>query len=106
MKKIKVYIAGPISGMPDLNKPEFADMADKLRKAGFDAVNPHETCEGIEGWVECMKADIKQLMDCDYIILLDGWNNSRGCRIEIALCRELGIKELKNATESALRQDM
>jgi hypothetical protein len=112
MKKIKVYIAGPISGMPDYNRQAFADMADKLRRSGFDAVNPHETCSGIVAdndkdlWAKCMKADIKQLMDCDYIMLLPGWNKSKGCRIEIALCKELGIEELKNVTELALHQDM
>ena len=115
MKKPKVYIAGPISGMPDYNKIAFASMADKLRDAGFDVVNPHDTCRKIveehegsdkELWVKCMRADIKQLMDCDYITLLPGWEKSKGCRIEIALCRELGLKELKNSTELVVRQDM
>ena len=115
MKKPKVYIAGPISGMPDYNKIAFASMADKLRDAGFDVVNPHDTCRKIveehegsdkELWVKCMRADIKQLMDCDYITLLPGWEKSKGCRIEIALCRELGLEELKNSTELVVRQDM
>lgn len=115
MKKPKVYIAGPISGVPDYNVVAFASMADKLRKAGFEVVNPHETCREIvaqhegtdkELWVKCMKADIKQLMDCDYITLLPGWERSKGCRIEIALCKELGLEELKNSTELVVHLDM
>lgn len=115
MKKPKVYVAGPISGMPDYNRVAFAVMTDKLRKAGFEVVNPHETCRSIvaehegtekELWIKCMRADIKQLMDCDYITLLPGWERSKGCRIEIALCKELGLEELKNSTELVVRQDM
>ena len=37
-----IYIAGPMTGRPDLNFPAFHAAATTLRDAGFDVVNPAE----------------------------------------------------------------
>jgi nucleoside 2-deoxyribosyltransferase len=88
----KVYISGPITGLPALNKPAFDAAADTLRAQGLQAVNPHDNgVPPAEAWDKHMRADIKLLMDCDAVVLLQGWENSRGARIEMRLADSLGM---------------
>jgi hypothetical protein len=90
---MKLYIAGPMTGYPDLNFPTFHAEAARLRAMGFEIVNPAEivTDQNAE-WLTCMRADIKQLVDCDGIALLPGWAKSRGAAIEQHLARALGLR--------------
>ena len=37
-----IYISGPMTGMPDENRPAFNEVAQALRAAGWDAFNPAE----------------------------------------------------------------
>lgn len=89
----RTYISGPISGKPDLNKPAFAKAAEALLALGHQVINPHE--KGLPdsaSWEEHMRADIKLLMDCDTVAMLDGWAESRGARIEYRLAKDLGLR--------------
>lgn len=38
-----------------------------------------------------MRADIKALMGCDAVAVIDGWHASRGANAEINLATQLGI---------------
>jgi nucleoside 2-deoxyribosyltransferase len=88
----KVYISGPITGMPRLNKRAFKAAAKTLSKQGMQSVNPHDNgVPPAEAWEKHMRADIKLLMDCDAVVMLKGWENSRGARIEFRLADSLGI---------------
>lgn len=40
--KPTLYIAGPMSGLPDHNYPAFHDAASVLTKAGYSILNPAE----------------------------------------------------------------
>jgi hypothetical protein len=42
----RIYIAGPMTGLVEHNFPAFHAAADRLRKAGWDAVNPAENFGG------------------------------------------------------------
>ncbi|MGL5181011.1 DUF4406 domain-containing protein [Herbaspirillum huttiense] len=91
----RIYVAGPMSGLPELNFPAFHAAAAELRAQGFDVVNPAEiNPDPAAGWVACMRADIAQLVTCDEILLLPGWENSRGVTLErhIALKLEMGVR--------------
>ena len=89
---IRLYIAGPMSNLPGLNFPAFHAAAARLRALGYEVVNPAEiNADPTAGWLACMKADIKQLVDCDGIALLPGWEKSKGARIEHALAAGLGL---------------
>jgi hypothetical protein len=96
----QVYLCGPITGLPDNNKPAFLDAQRKLVAIGFTVFNPHNLCEDIvanhhgtseELWQACMKRDIPWMLKCDLVILLPGWSVSRGASIERALAQQVGI---------------
>ncbi|WP_407059246.1 DUF4406 domain-containing protein (plasmid) [Ralstonia syzygii subsp. celebesensis] len=89
----KIYIAGPMTGLPDLNFPAFHEAASALRAAGHDVVNPAEiNPDPNAGWLACMRADIRELVTCDAIYLLPGWENSRGARLEARIAEGLGFQ--------------
>jgi hypothetical protein len=92
---MKLYLAGPMTGYPDFNKPLFAAESARLRALGFEIVNPAELNEGNDGdWLACMRVDIAAIMTekCDGIALLQGWEQSRGAPIEHRLMRDLGLR--------------
>ena len=94
--KPKVYISGPITGR-DLTecKVDFNSAELWLTGLGYDVINPmsYDTIE--DGtWEDYMKKDLKMLLDCDYIYMLDGWEKSRGARLEYNVACDVGIELL------------
>jgi hypothetical protein len=88
----KIYIAGPMSGLPELNFPTFHAAAAVLREQGFTVINPAEINPDVGAdWAECMRADIAQLVTCDTIYLLPGWEKSRGAKLEHHIADALGM---------------
>ncbi len=102
----RIYIAGPMSGKPSLNFPLFNAEAARLRALGYDVINPAELnggeselaqCKAMtpeqlqEHWRRCMVADITQLVTCDGIALLPGWQHSKGASLEAHIAQELGL---------------
>lgn len=89
----RIYVAGPMTGLPDLNYPAFAAEVTRLRANGHEVASPAEINAGLEsdGWHACMRRDIAVLLTCDAVQLLPGWEASKGAGIEIFLAREFGI---------------
>lgn len=88
----RIYIAGPMSGLPDLNYPAFDLAAKQLRDLGYHVENPAENVPPRCGsWAGYMRLALAQLVTCDEIHMLRGWKQSRGARIEHDLARELGL---------------
>lgn len=90
---MSVYIAGPMTGHPDFNYPAFAYAAIVLRAKGVDARSPHEIDnEGQEQtWEWYMRRAIQMLLDCDEIVMLPGWQESRGACFERSVAEVLGM---------------
>lgn len=88
-----IYISGPMTGLPDLNFPAFNAAAAQLRAAGWHVVNPaeHDEAPGT-AWADCLRKDIRLLMDCTGVALLDGWEHSKGARLERHIALELGME--------------
>lgn len=85
-----LYISGPITGMPGLNKAAFNDAARRLRECGFVVVNPVDN--GVPDsapWADHMRADIRQMMDCSGMALLPGWGDSKGVALEKQIAEKL-----------------
>lgn len=91
MNKPKCYIAGPMTGYPELNYPAFHATAERLRKLGFDVCSPAEINPIETSYLEAMRADIIALIDCHHILLLDGWEKSKGAALEHHIATVLDI---------------
>ena len=101
---MRVYIAGPMTGIPQFNFPAFDALAQELRSRGYDVVSPAEmddpatraaalaSPDGAPGtgspngetWGDFLSRDVKLIADggIEAIICLPGWNRSRGARLE------------------------
>lgn len=89
---MKIYLAGPVSDMPNDNAPAFAAAAAELRAAGYDVISPLEVCpeKGLS-WSEYMRRDIAALVTCDGVALLAGHQNSKGATLERHIADKLDI---------------
>lgn len=94
---MKVYISGPITGLPykEVEKA-FSKAEIRLKEQEYEVVNPLNNGLPREStWNEHMRADLKLLLDCDAIYMLDGLDNSKGAQIELKLAFDLCIKAIK-----------
>lgn len=89
---MKIYISGPISGLPFEDvKRNFDDAQMRLEEQGYEVINPlNNGLTEKHSWKEHMKADIKMLMDCDEIYMMKGYAESKGAMIEYNLAQDLG----------------
>lgn len=93
--KHRLYLAGPMTGLPDYNRPAFNAMAAQLRAAGYFVVNPAENgLPADSAWIDHMRRDIELMMvnQCDGLALLPSWGVSKGANIEFELARALGFE--------------
>lgn len=89
---MRVYIAGPMTGIEGLNFDAFHAAAARLRGIGHVAINPAEiNPDPNAGWNACMREDIRELVTCDAIALLPGWEKSRGATLEHHIGMALGM---------------
>lgn len=72
---MRIYIAGPMTGLPEHNYPAFHAAARAWRDAGWDVANPAENFGGEQGrpYREYVRADVETLKSCDAIAMLPGW---------------------------------
>lgn len=88
---MKVYISGPVTGLPGGNEPAFRQAAIDLSNALHEPIVPHDFVRHSSTWATAMRACIRAMMSADAVLLLDGWNASRGALIEVYIAREIGI---------------
>lgn len=90
---MRVYIAGPMTGLPDFNYPAFFKAAVDLRTAGHFPINPARADgrEGCRDWLDYMRASLRDIADCDGIATLHGWGESRGAALEVHIARSLDL---------------
>lgn len=99
---MKIYLAGPMSGLPEFNFPAFDRAAEALKAEGHEVFNPAEHDRKVWGDMEtirakanyrdCLRADLNWILDhAEAIALLPGWEKSRGACIEKALADVLNL---------------
>lgn len=88
----RIYLSGPMTGLPAFNKPAFKAAAEALRDQGHDVVNPADFDLPGATWAEYMRQDIAALVTCDAIYLLPGWEHSKGARLEQHIADQLGMR--------------
>lgn len=91
---MRLYIAGPMTSIKDFNHPKFNEVARILRETGSDVVNPAELDGGNTSntWEYYMRRDIASLLTCDGIVLLEGWEQSKGALFEYFVAKQLKLK--------------
>lgn len=84
-----IYISLPITGR-ESDARERADlMKAALSRAGHNPVSPFDIFAGKNpDYADHLCADLRALADCDAIMLCDGWQFSKGCRIEATFAKE------------------
>lgn len=87
----KLYICGPISGLPDRNRPAFTTAAIELVQAGYEPVNPQDLQDNPQTWEQALRIDLRAMLECDGIATLPGSGFSRGCQLELEVARRLKI---------------
>lgn len=93
---MKIYISIPISGHDEAEVREHAEATEAmLRSAGHTVVNPFDIYAGESPmWEDYLCADLRQMFDCDAIYLCDGWQFSKGCKIEAYAAIAKGLQVL------------
>ena len=102
LKGKRVYISGPMSGLPAMNRPAFRRAAEELEALGaypFDPANAWEHDDKPYEW--CMLHDLRMLTQIsdyvrgvpffDLLVLLPGFESSQGALIELSVARACGI---------------
>lgn len=93
----RVYVSGPMTGLPEFNFPAFTSAAERLRAMGHDVVSPHEVAHDDNGepgtiaWGVYLKRDLAEMLTCDTILLLPGWETSRGATLELYVATQVGM---------------
>lgn len=86
---MKLYIAGPMTGLDELNYPAFEEAAKLLREAGYKVVSPHECIIEDKSWRGCMKVVLHEMINAEGIALLSNWQLSKGAKLEFNIAYEL-----------------
>lgn len=96
---MKIYLAGPMRGLPDDNRPAFDEAAESLRRLGHLVFSPvdHERAigqpVGITDGRELRTQilwDLERIAESDLVVLLPGWIGSAGVRLELEMARFVG----------------
>jgi len=94
---MRYYISGPMTGYPGDNRAAFARATSRLRAAGHQVVDPTEmdmvyndagdVGDGTPSplWRMFIARDVSIILSSqfDRIMALDGWERSRGARMEV-----------------------
>lgn len=108
----KIYIAGPMTGIPSFNFPKFFEAQRVYEQHGWTVFNPakkdlddHPDIENNpNGDVLVAMAkdgfnlrtaldwDTTAICKSDAVVMLPGWENSKGAFAEWALARALGLR--------------
>lgn len=91
----KVFICQPMFGKTDEEiKKERYEIEIRLRVKGYELIDSYID-EDTDNPVYLLGESIKLLSTADYIYLMPGWENGRGCRIEKLVADSYNIPILK-----------
>ena len=121
---MKVYLAGPMRGIPGFNYPAFMAAARALEDAGLEVFNPaqndidagfdlsdltgHEDLSAMGFSLgKALGADLAYICsEADAVVLLPGWENSKGASAEVATALALGLLVWEFSPRAELWDDL
>ena len=102
---MKVYLAGPMRGIPEFNFPLVKSAAKDLRQRGMLVFSPaerdlnrdhfdplHDEAKTLRYY---MQYDLRAVCKCDAVVVLPNWKKSQGARLEVYVARECEIPILR-----------
>lgn len=91
-----VYISGPMSGYENKNRYSFMRAENELHKLGYETLNPARLDQANPNFTyhDFMKRDISELLKCDAICLIPGWENSKGALCEKVVADSIGLQTI------------
>lgn len=93
---MRIYVAGPMTGIPEFNYPAFREAGENLVKRGHEVLNPVDS-EKLnatgkpQSWAWYMRHALRMVLDAEALAVLPGWEGSRGACLEISVADELGM---------------
>lgn len=112
---MKVYIAGPMRGLPDGNLPAFDKAEGLWAKEGHTVFSPAALFRAMPYSIavsdkptltHIMQIDMACVMASDAIALLLGWQQSMGATAELSLAQFLGLKVYDAVTMEEIQPDI
>ncbi|EMY6084914.1 DUF4406 domain-containing protein [Escherichia coli] len=88
-----VYVAGPMSGYEQFNRPALHSAAKRLTDKGYVVLNPATLPDGLTQ-AQYMDICLAMLRCADTIYMLKEWEYSAGARAENALAEKLVLNVL------------
>lgn len=90
----RLYISGPMTGYPDHNHKTFNHVAAVIKERyNIDYFSPAEIFNGdlTLSRHEYMLEDIRGLIECDAIVMIEGWESSKGASLELEIAKEINL---------------
>lgn len=87
---MKIYISGPMRGMPELNFPAFRDAARRIELLGHRAIDPSRLPMGLTP-AQYMDIDFALMRASDAVLMLPGHERSKGAAAELSYARYLEL---------------
>lgn len=104
---MRLYIAGPMTGLPGRNYDAFNEAQKKLMMAMYETENPVDNViADTEDYTEYLRLGITQLISCDGVAFLPGFGQSTGAMMELYIANilKMPIKSVDEWMIEAYRQ--
>lgn len=103
-----VFIAGPMTGLPEYNYPLFHRVGERLEEYGFDVRSgAHDYCTGgrkhkrtppdpknADDHGYYLRESLRELLLSDVYLTLPGWEDSKGAQMEVQVAKAIGMPNL------------
>lgn len=108
MTNMRVYLAGPMTNLPHWGFDQFDRVKEDYLALGYKVVSPADHDRelgfeglGLNGTVDELERfnfdlpgallwDLEQIASCMGVVLLRGWEHSKGARVELAFAAAIG----------------